>query len=61
MHVIVAGCLQTQSVLNRLTIEQSSTIEKSLFCVTSPSFIQYHNMINNGFMHKFGGCGYDDV
>ena len=28
MHVIVARCLQTQSILNRLTIEQWSTIEK---------------------------------
>ena len=31
MHVIVARCLQTQSILNRLTIEQWSTIEKSPF------------------------------
>ena len=28
MLVIVARCLQTQSILNRLTIEQWSTIEK---------------------------------
>ena len=41
MLVIVARCLQTQSILNRLTIEQWSTIEKSPFSVTSPSFIQY--------------------
>ena len=33
MHVIVARCLQTQSILNRLTIEQWSTIEKkSVLC-----------------------------
>ena len=28
MHVIVARCLQTQSILNRLTNEQWSIIEK---------------------------------
>ena len=28
MHVFVARCVQTQSILNRLTIEQWSTIEK---------------------------------
>ena len=33
MHVIAARCLQTQSILNRLTIEQWSTIEKSPFSV----------------------------
>ena len=46
MHVIVARCLQTQSILNRLTIEQWSIIEKSLFSVTSPSFIQYESRLS---------------
>ena len=46
MLVIVARCLQTQSILNRLTIEQWSTIEKSPFSVTSPSFIQYESRLS---------------
>ena len=46
MHVIVARCLQTQSILKRLTIEQWSTIEKSPFSVTSPSFIQYESRLS---------------
>ena len=41
MYEIVDRCLQTQSVLKRLTIEQWSTIEKSPFSVTSPRCIQY--------------------
>ena len=45
MHVIVARCLQTRSILNRLTIEQWSTIEKMPFSVTSPSFIQYESRL----------------
>ena len=44
MHVIVARCLQTQSILNRLTIEQWSIIEKSPFSV--PSFIQYESRLS---------------
>ena len=46
MLVVVARCLQTQSILNRLTIEQWSTIEKSPFSVTSPSFIQYESRLS---------------
>ena len=46
MHVIVARCLQTQSILNRLAIEQWSIIEKSPFSVTSPSFIQYESRLS---------------
>ena len=44
--MIVARCLQTQSILKRLTIEQWSTIEKSPFSVTSPSFIQYESRLS---------------
>ena len=46
MNVIVARCRQTQSTLNRLTIEQWSTIEKSTFSVTSPSFIQHESRLS---------------
>ena len=46
MLVVVARCLQTQSILNGLTIEQWSTIEKSPFSVTSPSFIQYESRLS---------------
>ena len=46
MHVIVARCLQTQSILNRLTIEQWSTNENSPFSVTSPSFIQCESRLS---------------
>ena len=43
MHVILARLLQTQSIVNRLTIEQWSTIEKSPFSVTSPSISHFLN------------------
>ena len=46
MLVIVARCLQTQSIL-----KQWSTIEKSPFSVTSPSFIQYESRLS-----RFHAC-----
>ena len=50
MLVIVARCLQTQSILNRLTIEQWSTIEKSPFSVTHQ--VSYSMKVDYlGFMH----------
>ena len=55
MHVIVTRCFQTRSIF-RLTIEQWSTIEKSPFSVTSPSFIQYESRLSGFHAYMNVSC-----